>query len=310
MSKMRILLTGGRGMVGRNVLDHPVIGQYEVIAPRSSELDLRNFDAVQEYFREHQPEMVVHAAGKVGGIHANIREPVAFLLDNLDMGRNVVLAARNLRIKRLLNLGSSCMYPRNAPNPLREEMVLAGELEPTNEGYALAKVMVARLCDYIAREDAFFEYKSLIPCNIYGRYDKFDPANSHLIPAIIHKLHEAKQNGSCEVEIWGSGEARREFMYAGDLADCIWHAVECFESMPNYLNAGLGCDLSINEYYEAAAKIVGYAGGFVRDLSKPEGMKQKLVSTKKLESWGWQSRTSLDEGVALTYQYYLEKLQA
>lgn len=307
---MRIFLTGGRGMVGRNFLEHAAAAGHEVLAPSSAELDLRDFRAVEQWFTQHRPDFVVHAAGRVGGIQANIREPVAFLLENLDMGRNVVLAARRSGVKRLLNLGSSCMYPRNAPNPLTEDLVLTGELEPTNEGYALAKITVARLCDYIGKEDPAYQYKTLIPCNIYGRHDKFDPAHSHLVPAIIHKLHVAKQSGAREVDIWGSGNARREFMYAGDLADCMWRAIEQFETMPSSLNAGLGHDMSIKDYYEAAAKIVGYTGGFVHDLSKPEGMKQKLVSTEKLNAWGWRSKTSLDEGIALTYQYYVEELQA
>jgi len=297
-------------MVGRNFLEHTAAAGHEVLAPTSAELDLRDYLAVEQWLAEHKPDFVVHSAGRVGGIQANIREPVAFLLENLDMGRNVVLASRKAGVQRLLNLGSSCMYPRNAHNPLTEDLVLTGELEPTNEGYALAKIAVARLCDYIAKEDAAFQYKTLIPCNIYGRHDKFDPAHSHLVPAIIHKLHVAKRSGANEVDIWGSGNARREFMYAGDLADCMWRAIDQFDSMPSSLNAGLGHDLSINDYYQAAARIVGYTGGFVHDLSKPEGMKQKLVSTDKLNAWGWRSKTSLDEGIALTYQYYVEELQA
>lgn len=297
-------------MVGRNFLEHAAADGHEVLAPNSAELDLRDYCAVDQWLAEHKPDFVVHSAGRVGGIQANIREPVAFLLENLDMGRNVVLASRKSGVRRLLNLGSSCMYPRNAHNPLTEDLVLTGELEPTNEGYALAKIAVARLCCYIAKEDAVFQYKTLIPCNIYGRHDKFDPAHSHLVPAIIHKLHVAKQSGAHEVDIWGSGNARREFMYAGDLADCMWRTIDQFDSMPSSLNSGLGHDLSINEYYQAAARIVGYNGGFVHDLSKPEGMKQKMVSTDKLNAWGWRSKTSLDDGIALTYQYYLEELQA
>ena len=305
---MRVFLSGGHGMVGRNFLDHTVPG-YIVLAPSSSELDLRDYQAVERWMRVNRPEFVVHAAGRVGGIQANLREPVAFLLDNLDIGRNLVVAAKNLKIRSFLNLGSSCMYPRNALNPLREEMVLSGEIEPTNEGYALAKIMVARLCDYIVREDSSFLYKTLIPCNLYGRYDKFHPAHSHLVPAIIHKVHEANMQGLNEVDVWGSGNARREFMYAGDLADCMWRAIQCFETVPQYLNVGLGYDLSVNEYYEAVAKIVGYKGDFVHDLSKPEGMKQKLVCTEKLGSWGWKSNTSLEEGIKLTYQNYLEEIE-
>lgn len=307
---MRIFLTGGRGMVGRNFLEHSSAAAHEVLAPSSVALDLRDYAAVNAWMAHHQPDAVVHAAGKVGGIQANIREPVRFLLDNLDMGRNVVWAARNNGVKWLINLGSSCMYPRNAPNPLREDMVLKGELEPTNEGYALAKVTVAKLCEYISREDEAYQYKTLIPCNIYGRHDKFDPVHSHMVPAIIHKLHMAKTGQIQGVDIWGDGTARREFMYAGDLADCMWHAMTRFESLPPVMNVGLGHDLSVNEYYQAAARVVGYSGDFVHDLSKPVGMKQKLVSIEKSASWGWKAETSLEEGLAMTYRYYLEELKS
>lgn len=309
MSKLRILLTGGGGMVGRNVLEHSGIDDFEVLAPRSSELDLRDFNAVQTYLEIHKPNMVIHAAGKVGGIQANMREPVGFLLDNLDMGRNIVWAAHQAGIRRLINLGSSCMYPRNHSEPLKEEMVLKGELEPTNEGYALAKVVTARLCEYIMREDASYQYKTLIPCNIYGRYDKFDPAHSHLVPAIIHKVHQAKQSGQQSVEIWGDGTARREFMYAGDLADAILRAISIFDTLPPYMNVGLGRDYTINEYYQAAAEVMGYTGRFVRDLSKPVGMARKLVCVERQEAWGWSARHELREGIEKTYDYYLKERQ-
>ena len=304
---MRIMLTGGHGMVGRNFVEHPAARCHEILAPSRSELDLRDFNAVYRYIEKNAPDYVVHAAGRVGGIMANISEPVNFLIDNLDIGRNVVLASRKAGVKRLLNLGSSCMYPRNAPNPLREEMILTGGLEPTNEGYALAKIVVAKLCDYISREDASFQYKTLIPCNIYGRHDTFDPIHSHMIPAAIRKIHEAKLRGAAEVQIWGSGNARREFMYAGDLADCMWRAVERFDTLPPLLNVGVGTDLTVLDYYKAIAHVVGYAGTFVCDITKPEGMMQKLVSVEKLKQWGWSPTTTLEEGLTKTYQFYLER---
>jgi len=309
MSGIRLLLTGSGGMVGCNVLEHPVIGAFDVLAPRSRELDLRDFNAVQAYLDKHRPDMVIHAAGKVGGIQANISEPVRFLLDNLDVGRNIVWGARQAGIKHLLNLGSSCMYPRNHTEPLREEMVLKGELEPTNEGYALAKIMTARLCEYIMREDGRYQYKTLIPCNIYGRHDKFDPVHSHLLPAIIHKIHQAKQSGRQTVEIWGDGLARREFMYAGDLADAIMRAIKQFDSLPPVMNVGLGYDYSINEYYQTAAEVMGYTGHFVHDLGKPVGMARKLVSVERQTAWGWEARISLRQGIEKTYAYYLKEWQ-
>jgi GDP-L-fucose synthase len=307
MSKMRILLTGGSGMVGQNLLEHAAIGDFDMLAPESRELDLRDFNAVLAYLGKHRPDMVIHAAGKVGGIQANMREPVGFLLENLDMGRNIVWASRQAGIKRLLNLGSSCMYPRNHSEPLVEELVLKGELEPTNEGYALAKIVTARLCEYITREDASFQYRTLIPCNLYGRHDKFDPAHSHLIPAIIHKVHQAKQAGLKTVEIWGDGTARREFMYSGDLADALVHAINDFDALPALMNIGLGHDYTIDQYYKAVADVLGYEGGFTHDTSKPVGMARKLVNVEKQKKWGWSAQHSLRDGIAKTYEYYLRE---
>jgi len=308
MKKIKVLLTGGSGLVGRNFLEHSEIEKYEILFPRSKELDLLDFISTQEFLYKHQPDLVIHAAGKVGGIQANMREPVGFLVENMDMGRNIVLASYRAGVKRLINLGSSCMYPRNHCEPLNEDMVLKGELEPTNEGYALAKVMTSRLCDYIVRENSDFQYKTLIPCNIYGRFDKFDPSNSHLVPAIIHKIHQAKSTGKETVEIWGDGTARREFMYAGDLADAMAKSITNFETLPSLMNVGLGEDHTINQYYAEAADIIGYTGNFVHDLSKPVGMARKLVSIERLRSWGWSAKHDLRDGIEKTYQYYLEEI--
>lgn len=292
-------------MVGRNFLEHPEIGEFEILAPRSNDLDLCNFTAVQNYIGENRPDMLLHLAGKVGGIQANLREPVGFLMENLDMGRNLVWAARQARIKRVINVGSSCMYPRNHEDPLSEELILKGELEPTNEGYALAKVVVAKLCEYITREDSTFEYKTIIPCNLYGRYDKFDPAYSHLVPAIIHKLHQAKMNGDKSVVIWGDGTARREFMYAGDVADALVNAINYFDSLPSIMNLGLGHDYTVNEYYRVAAKVIGFTGSFEHDLNRPVGMARKLVDIEKQKAWRWIAPIALEDGIKKTYQYYL-----
>jgi GDP-L-fucose synthase len=307
MRKLRIMLTGANGMVGRNLLEHTGIKEFDVLAPRSSEVNLLDFTAVKNYLAKNRPDMVIHAAGKVGGIQANIREPVGFLLENLDMGRNIVLASYQTGTKRLLNLGSSCMYPRGHDDPLKEEMILKGELEPTNEGYALAKIVAARLGEYIMREDASFQCKTIIPCNLYGRHDKFEPANSHLIPAIIHKVHIAKQSNQPSVEIWGDGTARREFMYAGDLADAIVRSIRKFESLPPIINIGLGHDHTINEYYQATAEVMGYAGEFTHDLEKPVGMMRKLVNTEQQLAWGWRPRHGLHDGIEKTYYYYLKE---
>jgi GDP-L-fucose synthase len=305
--KRKLLLTGGRGMVGQNILEHARAQDWDIAAPSRSELDLTNAQAVTAYMDQWRPDVVVHAAGEVGGIQANMAHPVDFLVRNTDMGRNVVLAARAAGVKRLLNLSSSCMYPRDAQNPLTEDLILKGELEPTNEGYAIAKIFTTRLCQYITREDPQYHYKTLIPCNLYGRHDKFDPQRSHLVPAVIAKIHRAKTQGLLEVDIWGDGTARREFMYAGDLADAIFHALQVFDQWPDLCNVGLGHDHSIDDYYATVADVIGWSGQFVHDVSKPAGMKRKLVDVSRQTTLGWKPRTSLREGIAQTYDFYLKE---
>jgi len=295
-------------MVGKNIIEHPRSSSWELFAPGRKELELTDYQRTENYIRQIKPDIIVHAAGHVGGIQANVAHPVDFLVTNIDLGRNIIMAAKNNGVKKLLNLASSCMYPRNAENPLDEDLILRGELEPTNEGYALAKIFATRLCQYIRRESPEFNYKTFIPCNLYGRYDKFAPEHSHLIPAIIHKIHQAKMQGLDSVEIWGDGTARREFMYAGDVADAVMCGVDSFDSLPELMNIGLGHDYSINDYYAEAAAVIGWQGHFVHDLSKPVGMKRKLVSVQKQSNWGWNASTPLRDGIAKTYQYYVENL--
>lgn len=307
---MKILLTGSRGMVGRNVLEHASAVEHDILAPSSAELNLLDRQKVQIYLDENKPDMIIHAAGIVGGIQANISEPVKFLVDNMQMGLNVLMAAKEAGVTKLMNLSSSCMYPRDAANPLSEDLILKGELEPTNEGYALAKVASTRLCEYIHRENETYQYKTVIPCNLYGRFDKFDSKHSHMIPAVIKKISDAKENGVAQLDIWGDGLARREFMYAGDLADFIFYAISKFEGMPQNINVGLGHDYTINEYYQKIAKVVGFTGEFTHDLSKPVGMKQKLIDDTKLKQFGWSHSTSLSDGIRQAYDFYLNEAKA
>ena len=299
-----IFVTGGTGMVGHNVCDLAEARGFEVVAPGHKELDLLDGAAVAAYLGKVRPAVVVHAAGRVGGIEANMREPVRFLTENFEMGKNVVLGARQAGIRRLVNLGSSCMYPKDSPQLLREEDVLSGPLEPTNEGYAIAKSAVQRLCAYIGSEAPEFQYKTLIPCNLYGRYDSFDPKRSHLAAAVIHKLHRAKVEGHDTVEIWGEGTVRREFLFAGDLADAILAVIERYDSAPAVMNVGAGVDHTVNEYYEAAAAVVGFTGRFTHDLTKPVGMKRKLMDVGRARAWGWTARTPLEDGLAQAYEFY------
>ena len=300
----KIFLTGGTGMVGSNIREHSESHKYTIFAPSSKEVDLTNYGQVTRYIAEVQPDIIIHSAGLVGGIQANIKNPVGFLVKNLQMGLNVILAAQQNNVRKLLNLASSCMYPRDMEIGLTEDMILKGELEPTNEGYALAKVVATRLCEYMNREDEKWQYKSAIPCNLYGKYDKFDPKHSHMVPAVIRKIYEAKKNNIDEVEIWGDGLSRREFMYAGDLADFVYYALAHFDKMPQNLNVGLGRDYTINEYYQVIAKVIGYQGTFTHDLSKPMGMKKKMIDNTQLTAFGWQPKTSLEDGIKQTLEYF------
>ncbi|MEZ4814797.1 MAG: NAD-dependent epimerase/dehydratase family protein [Bdellovibrionota bacterium] len=307
---MKILITGSTGMVGRNISEHAGIKKYDLLLPSRAELDLFNFEAVKNYIAKNKPDFIVHCAGKVGGIQANINEPVQHCIQNIELGRNVIMAAREFGVRKFINLGSSCMYPKGIDEELTENKILTGELESTNEGYALAKIVTQRLCSYISKESPEYQYKTLIPCNLYGRYDSFDPTRSHLIPAVIQKIHDAKKRNINSVEIWGDGNARREFMYAEDLADCVFECVTRFNEMPPVMNCGLGVDHTINEYYEATAKVLEFEGSFSHDLSKPVGMKRKLVSVKLVNAFGWKARRSLEEGLRLTYEYYLSYKEA
>lgn len=295
-------------MVGKNILNHEKAQYHDFITPSSEELNLLDKLQIDQFLAKHNPDFVIHAAGVVGGIQANISNPVKFFVDNMLMGVNLITAARESGVKYLMNMGSSCMYPRNIEYALSEDLILKGELEPTNEGYALAKVAAARLCDYITRENSDLLYKTIIPCNLYGKYDKFDEENSHMIPAVIRKLVVAVNEKSDSVDIWGDGEARREFMYAEDLADFVFYAINNFSVMPQNLNVGLGQDYSINDYYKTIAKITGYTGAFKHDLTKPVGMKRKLIDNTLLTEFGWKSETDLNQGVAKTYQYFLDEI--
>jgi GDP-L-fucose synthase len=304
---MKIYISGAYGMVGRNILQNLEEDGFEILKTRSSELNLLHYDEIKNYLNENKPDFVIHCAGKVGGIQANIKDSYGFFTENMLMGINLVKAAKEAEIKNLLNLSSSCSYPPKCENPLKEEYVFDGKLEPTNEGYAIAKASITKMCEFVTRQFNGYNYKTIIPCNLYGRYDKFGENNSHMIPAVIKKLHLAKENNINVVEIWGSGNARREFMYAGDLAQMVNYIVKNFEKMPPVLNVGLGYDYTVNEYYEIIAKIVGFNGTFVHDTAKPEGMKQKLLDITKQKEFGLKSIYSIEEGIKETYKYYLEE---
>ena len=304
---MRILLLGGNGLLGC-ALQHALRTcrvRHEFVAPSRQQLDLLDPRLVRDYFGAHRFDLVVHAAGRVGGIQANMEDPVGFLYENAVLGLNVIQAASDADIPSLLYIGSSCMYPRNHRNPLREEDLLAAPLEPTNEGYALAKIVGAKLCEYQAQQRRR-NYKTLILCNLFGPHDRFEAGRSHLVASILCRLHGAKVRGAPTVEIWGDGTARREFVYVEDVADFIVDILPRLADLPNYLNVGYGRDFSVNEYYAMAREVVGYEGSFVHDARKPVGMQCKLMDSSRAAAFDWKPKTSIQAGMRKTYDFFLE----
>ena len=304
--KLRILITGGTGMVGKNFIENNQSKNYKIYAPTRDELNLFDFEKINTYLSEKKPDYIIHAAGKVGGIQANIKQPLLFLQENADMGKNLVLAAKNQNIKRLINLSSSCVYPKNMDKKLEEDTILSGPLEPTNEGYALAKIFVQKICSYINADNTEMFYKTIIPCNLFGKYDDFNLNSGHLLPNIINKIHDAKINNKNRVVIWGDGSVRREFMYVKDFIDFLYYAIKNFLKMPDVINVGVGKDYSVLDYYTMVAKCFNWKGSFEFDLSKPQGQKQKLVSVKRLNKFGWKSKISIQTATKETISHYIE----
>ena len=306
-SDSKIFIAGRRGLVGsaieRRFRD---AGYNQIIGFGSKELDLRNQASVYEYFEREKPEYVILAAAKVGGIMANIKAPAEFLYDNLAIQNNIIEASHINGVKKMLFLASSCIYPRESPQPMKEEYLLAGKPEPTNEGYALAKIIGIKLCEMYNRQYGT-DYISVMPCNIYGIGDNFDLDNSHVVAALIRKFYEAKIKDTDKVEVWGTGNARRELMFVDDLADACFYLFNNY-SGNEFFNVGTGIDHSIKELVKIISDVVGYEGKIEFDTSKPDGMPQKLMDISKLKDKGWVAKTSLREGIEKTYKYYQEEV--
>ena len=268
----------------------------------SDQLDLRRQTEVEEFFRREKPEFVFLAAAKVGGILANDTYRAEFLYDNLLIEANIIHAARQFGVEKLLFLGSSCIYPKMAPQPLKEDSLLTGPLEPTNEPYAIAKIAGIKLCDAY-RDQYGCNFISVMPTNLYGTNDNYHPTNSHVLPALIRKFHEAKLNGAPSVTLWGTGTPRREFMHADDLADACFFLMQNF-SEPGFVNIGVGEDISILELAQMISRIVGYSGTIEHDLSKPDGTPRKLMDVSKLNGLGWKASIGLEEGIQRTYEEF------
>jgi GDP-L-fucose synthase len=301
----RVYVAGHAGMVGSAVLGRLARENVELVAARHAELDLRRQSETEAWLEAKRPEVVIVAAATVGGILANSTRPAEFVYDNLAIVTNLVEAARRARVTKLLYLGSSCIYPREAAQPMKEEALLTGRLEPTNEWYAIAKIAGIKLCQAYRRQHGC-DFIAAMPTNLYGPGDNFDPASSHVVPGLMAKIHRAKQEGRDSVEIWGSGRPRREFMHVEDLADGLVHLLKHYSS-EEHVNVGTGRDVTIAELAGLIARVVGYEGGFRYDASKPDGAPRKLLDVARLEGLGWRARIGLEEGLARTYDWYLKE---
>jgi GDP-L-fucose synthase len=300
----KIFITGNTGLVGKNLINKMKKDGYNnLIYETHKNLDLLNQRIVNKYFVTNRPNYVIHTAAKVGGIQANINNPYGFLYENLMIQNNVINACIKYRVKKVIFLASTCMYPRDYKQPLKEEYILEAPVEPTNESYALAKICGAKLCQYANKQfDTKFIVLSL--SNLYGDGDNFHPENSHVLSALIKKIYDAKINEKKEVVIWGTGKPRREFLYVDDLGDCIVWAMNNLEKIDTFLNVGTGKDVSIIELANIIKDVVNYKGMFVFDTSKSDGMMLKCSDVSKINKLGWKATTSLKKGIKKTVQYY------
>lgn len=302
-------IAGHRGMVGSAIKRNlEAKGYTNIITRTSAELDLRNQAAVNAFFEEEQPEYVFLAAAKVGGIYANNTYRAEFLFDNLAIATNVIDAAYRNGAKKLLFLGSTCIYPKSCPQPIKEEYLLTSALEQTNEPYAIAKIAGIKLCEAY-RDQYGANFISVMPTNLYGIGDNYHPRNSHVLPALIRRFHEAKESGAQEVVVWGTGTPKREFLYADDLADACTFLMETYNGR-DIVNIGTGSDLSIAELANLVKETIGYKGAVVFDSTKPDGTPRKLVDISRLHRLGWKHKTELREGIQLAYQDFLKKEMA
>ncbi len=304
----KIYVAGHRGLVGSALVKRlREEGYANLVLRTSKELDLRRQADVDAFFAQERPEYVFLAAGKVGGILANSTYKAEFIYDNLMIAANVINASFRVGVKKLLNLGSSCIYPKFAPQPMKEEFLLTGPLEITNEAYAVAKIAAIKLCRYY-NEQYHTNYLSVMPTNLYGPYDNFDLETSHVLPALLRKFHEAKKTGKNTVTIWGSGEPFREFLYADDLADACTFLMKKYEQqdISELINIGTGKDIKIKDLATLIKKIVGYDGNIEYDPSKPDGPPRKLLDTSRMSTLGWHPTTSLEEGIRRTYAAYIQ----
>jgi len=302
----KIYVAGHRGMVGSSIHRKLIeLGYSNIVTRTSQELDLRNQQAVADFFKEERPDYVFLAAAKVGGIMANNTYRADFIYENIAIQNNVIKSSYDNNIKKLMFLGSSCIYPKMAPQPLKEDMLLTGTLEPTNEPYAIAKIAGIKMAEAF-RDQYGCNYISVMPTNLYGINDNYHPQNSHVLPALIRRFHEAKANNLDEVVIWGTGTPLREFLFSDDLADACVFLMNHYNEK-QFVNIGIGEDISIKDLAEMIKDVIGYTGNITFDSSKPDGTPRKLMDVSKLHALGWKHRVNLREGIQLAYTDFLQK---
>lgn len=303
----KIYIAGHKGMVGSAIWRTLVSKGYtNLIGKTIKELDLRNQQAVMDFYNKEKPELVINAAAKVGGILANNDFPFQFLMDNMQIQNNLIDGAHRADIDKFIFLGSSCIYPKFAQQPLKEEYLLTDSLEPTNEWYAIAKISGVKACQAL-RKQYQRDYVSLMPTNLYGSFDNFDLQSSHVLPAMIRKFHESRENSNSSVTLWGSGTPMREFLFVDDLAEAVVYAME--NNLPEYLyNIGTGKDITIKELAETIQKVIGHKGEILWDLTKPDGTPRKLLDVSKMKEIGWQYSTDLEDGIQKTYRWFLDNI--
>ena len=304
--KASILVTGGNGMVGRALRQRLQREGYDnVAAPSSKQFDLRSEAAARQLFAAQRFEYVFHLAGHIGGIGASVTYPVEFLYENALIGMHVIHAARTANVTKLVFLSSSCAYPRDCPQPMKEKDILTGTLEPTNEGYALAKIAAMKLVEYSNRQYGT-NFLNLMPCNLYGPFDHFEPTKSHAVSALIYKFHNAKQQGLPSVEVWGTGGSRRELMYVDDMVDAMLHFMRNVDAkdIDTFVNIGLGEDIAIRDLAGTIKEIVGYSGDVVFNPDKPDGMPRKLMDVTRAAELGWRAKVGIPEGLRRAYDWY------
>lgn len=300
----KIYVAGHNGLVGSAIVRSlKEKGYVNIIKKAHKELDLTNQLHVENFFQNEKPDIVILAAAKVGGIGANIKYPAEFLMENLQMQCNVIKSAFNNEVKKLVFLGSSCIYPTNAPQPLKEEYLMSGYLEPTNEGYAIAKIAGLKLCEFYNKQYGS-NFISVMPCNLYGINDNFNLQTAHVVPSLMRRIHEAKVNNTPYVEIWGSGKQYRELMYVDDMADATVFMMENYNGS-DFINIGTGKDKTIKEIAEIIKEVVGYRGELKFDISKPDGMFRKVLDVSQLDKLGWEYKIEFKEGIELTYKWFL-----